>query len=605
MTFGSGVDRSKKSKMAACVAGTPRRVKSLLSSFLHSPSTNDHQSKEKEETDAGCEEKSGMYKQRGRDAFWNRVETFSPFTWFAKPMELSPLHCALYGWENADVDILQCVSCKACVDATMSSNWDPEMFAKTCLQLKDSLVAGHTKFCPWPDNPCPESFLGLPTNTPVQWKEDFRMRCQALLDLGASLPLLDSLTYKDMDEVTEDGLEQLQKAFQSCDQGMMDEEDMEQAVRTSCVVALCGWKYRPSDTDADGHTLFCTMCRREVGLWNFKSLTSPSPSASPCSSGRLDDPSGPLEAMSMSDDIVTDSSSLPGSERLMPQDSMEVAVSQKKGFIRSPIGLKRSRDTESSGQEHEIDTISDSEEHKMEMEMKHRLQGEEESPQQDSTQGLTHATREETQDMRTTDWAMVVGDNQSKEGLTRELLQLPLHVRPLSGRSSPISGRYGSENLSYRSPLHHSLSDLSDKGHCESLCVEVEDESLTEKLQAVESELEFMSGGNDSSDRGEYTPERKRIRLQDIEKGTFNPISEHRSWCPWVTCSVKDRGRSSNDQGTNVGWKMLLHTILPNLGSGKEHSYVESPPQDAWKSVRRVLNEGSSSTSSRSDNHSK
>ncbi|EDO45084.1 predicted protein [Nematostella vectensis] len=510
--------------MAACVAGTPRRVKSLLSSFLHSSSTNDHQ--------------------------------------------------RLY-----QIPV-----------------------AKTCLQLKDSLVAGHTKFCPWPDNPCPESFLGLPTNTPVQWKEDFRMRCQALLDLGASLPLLDSLTYKDMDEVTEDGLEQLQKAFQSCDQGMMDEEDMEQAVRTSCVVALCGWKYRPSDTDADGHTLFCTMCRREVGLWNFKSLTSPSPSASPCSSGRLDDPSGPLEAMSMSDDIVTDSSSLPGSERLMPQDSMEVA---KKGFIRSPIGLKRSRDTESSGQEHEIDTISDSEEHKMEMEMKHRLQGEEESPQQDSTQGLTHATREETQDMRTTDWAMVVGDNQSKEGLTRELLQLPLHVRPLSGRSSPISGRYGSENLSYRSPLHHSLSDLSDKGHCESLCVEVEDESLTEKLQAVESELEFMSGGNDSSDRGEYTPERKRIRLQDIEKGTFNPISEHRSWCPWVTCSVKDRGRSSNDQGTNVGWKMLLHTILPNLGSGKEHSYVESPPQDAWKSVRRVLNEGSSSTSSRSDNHSK
>ena len=26
---------------------------------------------------------------------------------------------------------------------------------KTCEHLKESLVSGHSKMCPWPDNPCP------------------------------------------------------------------------------------------------------------------------------------------------------------------------------------------------------------------------------------------------------------------------------------------------------------------------------------------------------------------------------------------------------------------------------------------------------------------
>ena len=50
-----------------------------------------------------------------------------PFTWFAKPLALSPLHCAQYGWENSEVDILQCVSCRACLDATISTTWDSEI----------------------------------------------------------------------------------------------------------------------------------------------------------------------------------------------------------------------------------------------------------------------------------------------------------------------------------------------------------------------------------------------------------------------------------------------------------------------------------------------
>ena len=55
------------------------------------------------------------------------LNLFHPFTWFAKPLGLSPLYCAQYGWENSEVDILQCVSCKACLDATISTTWDSEI----------------------------------------------------------------------------------------------------------------------------------------------------------------------------------------------------------------------------------------------------------------------------------------------------------------------------------------------------------------------------------------------------------------------------------------------------------------------------------------------
>jgi hypothetical protein len=49
---------------------------------------------------------------------------FQPFTWPMKPLYLSPQHCALYGWENTDVDLLTCVSCKATLDGMVGTQWD-------------------------------------------------------------------------------------------------------------------------------------------------------------------------------------------------------------------------------------------------------------------------------------------------------------------------------------------------------------------------------------------------------------------------------------------------------------------------------------------------
>ena len=71
------------------------------------------------------------------------------------------------------------------------------------------------------------------------------------------------------------------------------------------------------------------------------------------------------------------------------------------------------------------------------------------------------------------------------------------------------------EPMGLKSPLHRSLTNLPGEETTESLCVEVENESLSERLQDVESELEFMGCNREGNLEGEDDgPRPKRRRLQ-------------------------------------------------------------------------------------------
>ena len=81
------------------------------------------------------------------------------------------------------------------------------------------------------------------------------------------------------------------------------------------------------------------------------------------------------------------------------------------------------------------------------------------------------------------------------------------------------SGSGGTEALrltGLKSPLHRSLIDIPGDETTESLCVEVEDESLSERLQAVESELELLGCCKESTmlrEPEDAGPRTKRRRL--------------------------------------------------------------------------------------------
>lgn len=48
-------------------------------------------------------------------------------TWFGKPPVLSPIQCAKYGWVNIESDMLLCKVCRAVICATLPVNFDPKV----------------------------------------------------------------------------------------------------------------------------------------------------------------------------------------------------------------------------------------------------------------------------------------------------------------------------------------------------------------------------------------------------------------------------------------------------------------------------------------------
>ena len=84
------------------------------------------------------------------------------------------------------------------------------------------------------------------------------------------------------------------------------------------------------------------------------------------------------------------------------------------------------------------------------------------------------------------------------------------------------------ESFGLKSPLHRSLSNLPGEEATESLCVEVENESLSERLQDLDSELEFMGCAREGNlEREDLGPRAKRRRLQ---------VWEYIHCLIWLTC---------------------------------------------------------------------
>lgn len=97
-----------------------------------------------------------------RVSFLARVGTFKPSTWFAKPLELSPLVCARRGWVNIKSNFLQCVWCGACASFEF-----PTQMAHGLEGLLEDLVKtltdAHDPECPWATGESPVEFERLQT----------------------------------------------------------------------------------------------------------------------------------------------------------------------------------------------------------------------------------------------------------------------------------------------------------------------------------------------------------------------------------------------------------------------------------------------------------
>ncbi|XP_015771803.1 PREDICTED: nuclear-interacting partner of ALK-like [Acropora digitifera] len=442
--------------MAAAVEGTPRRVKVLLSSFLHT-SGNEQESRGFEPEDSDVESLSRC-QPRSKEAFWNRVETFS--------VSLRQNSTLVNRNENRTVFITD---------------------SKTCEQLNEALVSGHSKLCPWPDNPCPESFVRLPIYSYSQWLDDYRARWRSIVTLADDIPLVDEQAIKDMDGLSPghiEGLQNLVDAGSLC--WATSEVDLEQALKASCIIALCGWQ-GSSASDPEVKTLSCSLCRRELGVWNFFPL------------------------------------------RHLP-DQEDSTLNESVSYVDTGQMVWGERSAQQLTQQEESCVATGEEDEDRSAERADQAEPMEETSYQSDKISTQGTSMDISKSMKTS---------------------ISVTVKP-------------HEAVGLKSPLHRSLLDLPGEEATESLCVEVENESLSERLQEVETELEFLGSCNreGSMDREGDEPRPKKRKLQEIERNMFHVISEHRPWCPWVVSICSNDGTTSP-----AGWRLLLGTLLTSMSS--------------------------------------
>ncbi|XP_013395661.2 nuclear-interacting partner of ALK [Lingula anatina] len=131
-----------------------------------------------------------------------------------------------------------------------------------------------------------------------------------------------------------------------------------------------------------------------------------------------------------------------------------------------------------------------------------------------------------------------------------------------------------------------------------------------------QSSQSVIENGSHSKKEGSASPSpKKRKFLNDsIAKTSFNPIGEHRSWCPWITSTQQDKSNSQKsdqrevvssyvgDEDSRPGWKRLLDWLVPNSASTDKltpkfvRNVKTTPPSEGLKNIRKVLHDWSSPT---------
>ncbi|THU52321.1 hypothetical protein C4D60_Mb10t02770 [Musa balbisiana] len=126
-----------------------------------------------------------------------RLSTFKPSNWFAKPKGAGSLSCARRGWINIDTDIIECESCGAQLTFTISSSWSPTEVDRAVEAFTDQLDAGHKVNCSWRGNCCADSLVQFPPTPPLALIGGYKDRCDGLLQFP-SLPMIASSAIETM-----------------------------------------------------------------------------------------------------------------------------------------------------------------------------------------------------------------------------------------------------------------------------------------------------------------------------------------------------------------------------------------------------------------------
>ena len=193
--------------------------------------------------------------------FLRRAQTFTTSNWFAKPQEVGPLQCARYGWTNCGPNQLECEICGAQILDEVSSALKFEGECNASLSLVERFNEAHNDKCPWKNNASPRTFLKFQIKSDQTVFTDVILRKQKLRKLVQKRYACNSGSRKRKREVCLDvtDISKLSNIpfLSSCSDRLL-------------MLSLFGWNSSSSDTENDQNyeTIKCTLCNREIGIWN-------------------------------------------------------------------------------------------------------------------------------------------------------------------------------------------------------------------------------------------------------------------------------------------------------------------------------------------------
>ncbi|KAL8604349.1 hypothetical protein ACOMHN_028112 [Nucella lapillus] len=213
---------------------TPQRVRDILSSLVYDIETR---------TPPTSEKKSKV-----------DLNLSYPITWFAKPPELCPFVCSRFGWENTEYDMLHCTACNANLCGVLPAKCN-KAYKKACEALVKKLMTAHEKFCTLAVNPCPEAYLKVGLHDVEELRKNFLQRLSALRRCALDVP---NLVYTQLETW---GFAESHAAKFCAEESMSETSTPTQVI----TLAFTGWTLR----DSNHQIIVCSLCRRQVGLWNY------------------------------------------------------------------------------------------------------------------------------------------------------------------------------------------------------------------------------------------------------------------------------------------------------------------------------------------------
>ncbi|XP_051629590.1 zinc finger C3HC-type protein 1 isoform X4 [Manacus candei] len=293
---------------------TPRHIRDLIGRGIAAGGTGNggkDTSDLSESANGSSQMEENSLESASREAYFSRVETFTPLKWAGKPAALSPLECARWGWKNLECDLLRCSSCRALLCARLQLSLDLGTYRERCAELRRALSAAHERFCFWPDSPCPERFALLPLDEPRVLLQEFLERFQSLSRLELQLPSLRPEELGNM-SLSEERIRRLLELIQDeleCGRegekppGKFSMESPQGHAVPASILALCGWNCSSGGSPALP-VISCSRCMRKVGLWSFHQLESSAPEPDPCGSSGSSVPTSPRRIVTRSQDTV-------------------------------------------------------------------------------------------------------------------------------------------------------------------------------------------------------------------------------------------------------------------------------------------------------------